>query len=371
MAEAEVKAVPEADRHAFVAALREGFARAVRNAGTVERDILVGGVRIRMAFAGPGIVPAVMPALSHLEVPVAGEPDFRIRLFDAESTSAPLPFLLGSLVDLLRLRWWDRLSGRREIKGVDGEGIRAVFHLGPDILSVLDVAAGEGFYWVERADLIPYYEKGYPLSFLLNWCLAERRRFFVHAASIGRPSGGFLLTGKGGSGKSTTTLACLASSLGIVGDDYAVIDPDGPEACGLYNTVKLKGPKDVARFPHLARCVSNPDRVGEGEEGERAVIFLADHFPARLLHGFPVRAILVPRFVDRPETAIVPGRAAAALQALAPSTVFQLPGNAHGSFRALADLVRRVPTHTVELGRDIAAIPAALEAFLDSLERGE
>lgn len=370
MAEAEVSGPPEADRRAFLDALREGFSRAERRAGTVDRDFVVGGVRLRLSFAGPGIVPAVVPAIRHLEVPVAGVPDFTIRLFDAESTGTPLPFLLGSLVDLLRLRWWDRLTGRREIKGIEGDGVRAVFHLGPDILSVLDVAANEGFYWVEGADRIPYYERGYPLSFLLNWCLAERRRFFVHAASIGRPSGGILLTGKGGSGKSTTTLACLDSSLGIVGDDYAVIDPQRDEACGLYNTVKLKGPRDVARFPRLARCVSNPDRVGEGEEGERAVIFLAEHFPDRLLGGFPVRAILVPRFVDRAETRIVPGRAAAALQALAPSTVFQLPGNAHGSFRALADLVRRVPTCSIELGHDIARIPGAIEGFLDGVEPG-
>ena len=364
MAEAEVSEASEADRLEFFDTVDRGFARAADGSGLVERDFLVAGLRLRLRFAGSALVPSIVPAIAHLETTVTSPPDFTIDLFDAESTSTPLPFLAARFVDLMRLRWWELLHGRREIKGLNGERIRSVFHLGPDILVLWDRQRNRGLYWVERAASIPYYEKGYPLSVLLNWWLASRGRHVVHAACIGRPDAGVLLTGRGGSGKSTTTLACVDAGLRIAGDDYAAIDVATSTAHSLYNTVKLKTLADVARFPGLDARVSNLDRVGDDETSEKAMVFLHEHDPACLLRSTPVRAILVPRIVDRPETEIVPAPAALAFKALAPSTVFQLPGNAHEAFRALAEMTRRLPAHEIRLGSDIASIPRVIEDFL-------
>lgn len=364
MATREVTAELAADQLAFFDTLSEGFARACARTEIVERDYRVAGCAVRLRFAGPALLAAITPALAHLECARLDAPSFTIDLFDSVSTRTPLPFLAARLVDLLRLRWWELLEGRREIKHLNGERIRSVFHLGPDILSLLDCERDRAIYWVEEASSIPYYEKGYPLSVLLNWWLARQGHYFVHAAAIGLPTGGVLLTGKGGSGKSTTTLTCLDSALRILGDDYAAIEPQHAVASSLYNTVKLKGPRDVARFPHLERCISNLDRVGDGDDAERAMVFLHEHFPHKLIGQMPLRAILVPRIVDRPQTQIAPASAALAFKALAPSTVFQLPGNAHSAFRALVDMVRRLPTYEIELGRDLARIPTAIESFL-------
>ncbi len=367
MAAPEVISALAEDRLAFFATLEEGFARACRQVEVVERHYVIAGCRFRLHFAGEALLGAIEPALAHLAVAGGAEADYELHLFDAASTATPLPFLAARLVDLLRLRWWELLDGRREIKGLHGDRIRAVFHLGPDILSVLDRQRRSAYYWVESAASIPYYEKGYPLSVLLNWCLAERRRHVVHAAAIGRADGGILLTGKGGSGKSTTTLACLDGGLSILGDDYAAVETDGAVAGSLYNTIKLKGPRDVERFSHLAACVSNLDRVDEGDAGERAVIFLHEHYPDRLLREMPVRAIFVPQVVDRADTVIRPVSPSVAFKALAPSTVFQLPGNAQSAFRALVEMVRRLPTYSIELGSDLARIPRAIEDFLDAV----
>lgn len=364
MAKGEVTVGLAADQLAFFDTLREGFARACGHAERVERDYRVADCGVRLRFAGPALLPVVTPALAHLECSRLDQPGLTIDLFDSESTATSLPFLAARFVDLLRLRWWEHLEGRREIKNLNGDRIRSVFHLGPDILSVLDTERDHAIYWVESAGAVPYYEKGYPLSVLLNWWLARQGRYFVHAAAIGLPSGGVLLTGKGGSGKSTTTITCLESNLRIVGDDYAAIEPKTAMAGSLYNTIKLKGPRDVARFPHLERCISNLDRVGDGDDAERAMIFLQEHFPEKVLDRMPVRAILVPRIVDRPETTIVPASAALAFKALAPSTVFQLAGNAHTAFRALVEMVRGLPAYEIELGSDLARIPRTIERFL-------
>jgi len=365
MAKAQVTSTAEQDQQAVFDLVALGFERASETTGIIARDFLVAGLRLRLRFAGSALIPAIVPALAHLEVERAGDADFTIDLFDAASTGTPLPFLAARFVELTRLRWWEVLQGRREIKGLNGADIQAVFHLGPDILVLRDAPRRRGLYWVEQAESIPYYEKGYPLSVLLNWWLGSRQRLMVHAASIGGAAGGVLLTGRGGSGKSTTTLACMTAGLTIAGDDYAAIELGSGVVHSLYNTVKLKTRADVDRFPGLAERVSNLDRIGEEVDAEKAMVFLHEHYPERLVPSLPVRAILVPRIVDAVETVIVPAPAAAAFKALAPSTLFQLPGNAHATFRALAQVVRDIPSYEIQLGRDIGAIPGVISQFLD------
>ena len=106
----------------------------------------------------------------------------------------------------------------------------------------------------------------------------------VHAASVGSSTGGALLIGKGGSGKSTAALACLSSSLMYAGDDYCLVTAEpSPAAYCLYNTAKLKKDTDLERFPHLAHCEYNPSR----KEGEKLMMFVNDHFPEKIVEGVP------------------------------------------------------------------------------------
>ena len=353
-----------ADRLAFFQSAAEGFRRAAHAVGVVDKSYRIADYNVRLRFAGPALVPIIDPALAHLAASDVAEPDYTIELFDSASTGTPMPLLVASLIALLRLRWWEHLHNRREIKGYHGDTVQAVFHLGPDILSVLDSAASRAVYWVEDARQIPYYERGYPVTNLLNWWLGQHGRLVVHAAAIVHEPGGVLLPGKGVSGKSTTTLACAASDLGILGDDYCAIDRATCRAYSLYNTVKLKASEDVLRFAHLESFARNVERVGEGDDRERSMVFLHRHFPGKMVAGMPLKAILIPRITGRPETTITPGSAAAALKALAPSTIFQLAGNERPAFQALAHLVRIIPTFEIGLGTSIADIPVAIREFL-------
>lgn len=359
-----MSSIQEAEQLSFYRLIQEGFDRASEVSGVQTRDYHVAGNRLRLRFAGDALQPSIVPALEHLEMPVEGDGTFSIDLFDSQSTKTPLPFLAARFVDLLKLRWWELLEGRREVAGLNGPRIRTVFHLGPDILVLLDKEQNRGIYWVENAATIPYYEKGYPLSVLLNWWLGAQGCAMVHAACIGNANGGVLLTARGGSGKSTTTLNCVQSGMRIVGDDYTAIDLQGGRAHSLYNTIKLKTLADVQRFPGLETKVCNLDRVGDGSDQEKAMVFLHQHYPQALIDSMPLRAILVPRIVDRIETKIVPASASEAFKALAPSTVFQLPGNAHDAFRSLAQISKRWPTFEIQLGSDFALIPLAIESFL-------
>jgi hypothetical protein len=367
MAERPIDDDLAADRVAFFQAAAEGFRRAERAVGAIEKCYLMAGFNVRLRFAGPALIPFIDPALAHLATANGAAPAYTIELFDTASTGTPMPLLVKSLIDLIRDRWWEHLHNRREIRDYHGGTIQTAFHLGPGILSVLNSTANHALYWVQDAHDIPYYERGYPLTNLLNWWLGRRGRVIVHAAGVGRESGGVLLPGKGGSGKSTTALACAASDLAIVGDDYCAVDPAMGCAHSLYNTVKLKGDEDVERFAPLEGFSSNVERVGEGDDRARAMVFLHRHFPGTMRSGMPIRAILIPRVTGQPETTIAPASAAGALKALAPSTIFQLAGNERPAFQAMVQLARNIPAFEISLGTRIPSIPAAIARFLDTL----
>lgn len=366
MAERALTDPLEADRAALLDTLAEGFRRAAHAAGTVERHYQIAGANVRLRFAGGALVPILDPAIAHLAADATSSPDFTIELFDSVSTGTPLPLLARSLVDLLRFRWWEHLDNRREIRHYHGGHLGAAFHLGPDILSVLDRPRRRAAYWVNDARDLPYYERGYPITNLLNWWLRDRGLTVVHAAVVGNTSGAVLLPGKGGSGKSTTTLACTAGGLAVVGDDYCAMDPRTGIAHSLYNTVKLKAEADVERFRALESFMRHMERVGEGDDRQRSMVFLHPHFPGAMTSSLPVRAILVPQVTGEPGTSIVRASAGAALMALAPGTMLQLAGNERDAFRSMVGLVRGIPTFRILLGARIDGIPVAVARFLDS-----
>ena len=69
----------------------------------------------------------------------------------------------------------------------------------------------------------------------------------------------------------------------------------------------------------------------------------------------------------RPETTVEPSTSSAALKALAPSTMLQLPGDGRDVMRWLAALVRKVPVFTLHAGTQMPGIAAAVAALLDEL----
>lgn len=354
----------EADRLAYFQTLLDGFARAEQGVGSVTRYYSIGGYPVGLRFAGPALLPQLTPALAHLETAPTDQPALTVCLWDSASTGIHLPLLINSLVHLLRLRWFEQLDGRYAIKGYNGERIRTTFHLGPDILSALDGAANLAVYWVEDANGIPYYERGYPLQTLLNWWLGDHQRYFVHAGAVGRPDGGVLLAGQSGSGKSTTTLTCLESGLALAADDYTLVAVDpAPVGYSLYNTAKLRTAEDMGRFPHLVSRLSNSDRLAE----EKPMLFLQQGFPDRVLTQFPIRAILLPQVTGGPTTSVKPVSPIIALKTLAPSTLLQLPGAGQASFRAMARLVRQVACYTLALGTDLALIPRVIDDVLGAV----
>jgi len=339
----------------MVALLEAAFEEAAARAGgAIEREFTVAGGRLRLRFAGGALIPGTVRALAHLAAPDDGAPPaFTVRLWDSASTGRPLPLLVTSLLRLLRTTWRADRDTPGEVFAYTDRRVRTAFY-GPDLLSVADLERRAGVYWLADASALPYYETGAPLRTMLHWWLAGPKRHLVHGAAVGDARGGLLLVGKGGSGKSTTALSCLGAGLLYAGDDYALLDASGepPVARSLYQTAKLKGPADLARFPALAPLLCNAGRIAarEGADAEKPMLFVGDARPDLLARELPIRAIVLPVYEGGTRCEVEPATARAAFEAIVPSTLEQLPVVAPEMVRLLASFTRSTPAFRLRLG---------------------
>jgi len=339
------------DPVSFFASARDAFQRAASNAGG-SRDyfLKLGDFTVRFRFAGDALVPYVTRALAHLAIPATLAPHLTIHFWDARSTRVAMP----------SPSWGedDYLAGG-EIRGLTNARFYTSFQVDSGILAVIDLEQNLGYCWYKSPQQIPDYELAAPLRLPLYPWLMRNGILPVHAGAVGLREGGVLLVGKGGSGKSNTALACLASDLGYVSDDFCLIDPGSLQVHSLYSTGKMHA-RDLERFPSFRPLVGNPDRMHR----DKALFFLHEHFPQKILTRFPLRAILIPRLGPVQSARLVPASPAAALAALTPGTTLLLPSAAQETFRALADLVRRVPIFYLDLSPKLEQIPPVILQWL-------
>ncbi len=326
------------------------FGEAVSAVGCIEAELVVAGRVVRLRFAGPALVPRVLPALAHLARPRTSDvADLTVHLWDTSSTG------------VARLR---APCAAREL-GPDGTirgfatHLRASLRDGTGSWPILDLERGVAAVQLGEAGEITDCDAGIPLLHLFHTFFGAAGLTMVHAAAVGRPDGGVLLGGSGGSGKSTTALLCLDAGLSFAGDDHVLVDVAGPVVHSVYATGKVE-PGTTARFPRLASAFAS---AAAPPPGEKIIAYLGD-----MSRGFPLRALVLPRVSGRRETEISPLPAALALRTLAPSTILQLPADGARTLASLASLCRRVPCFRLDVGTDLSQIPRAIERLLEREE---
>ena len=340
------------------AGLQAEFERAARAAGgAVDLRFSVAGRAVSVRFAGTTAAEALRPAFAHLEAPDAATAAVTLHVWDSATAGVERPAFVP--------------AGDGEVEaGPPGagpsyyheeDGLRALHQPAYDALSVLATESGHAWFWTRDVTRLPYWEYTAPFRHLLSWWLDAHRLRQVHSGAVGTPAGGLLLVGAGGSGKSTTALASLLDPrLSYAGDDYVAVGSEaGPTVHSLYCSGKVHL-DDVHRLPHLAAALADA-----GRPDEKGVLYVERAFPGRCIAGFPLRAIVLPRVTDRRTARARPDTPAAALAALAPSTIFQLHPPAREALAQMAQLVRTVPTFVLELGADVETIPAELLRLLE------
>lgn len=349
----------------------EASFEAASASGVVDKEYLIAGSRVRLRSASEEMMRRLSRAFTHLEAQSPGEPDITIHLWDSATagTPPPLPKVSG---DQPPGAFWYYSDSRLRLGfqlGTSGDArVLAVYpHAPTPALSVLDAERNAGWYWVEDANRIPYWEQATPMVYLFDWWLRDRGDHLLHAGAVGTPRGGVLLVGKSGSGKSTCTLSALGTELLYAGDDYVAVSLEPrPRVHGLYSSGKLM-PDHVERLPFLLSALSNTEQL----DVEKAVVYAHEQWPDNVTAGFPLLAIVAPKVTPGVvEARAVEMTAVASLAALAPSTVFQMHTRGQDSLARMRRLAQAVPSYRLELGSDMPSIARAISGLIDRLAEG-
>lgn len=329
-----------------------------RSCGVTSKRFRIAESIIQLEFADTAMIPLVARAFSHLEIPANDHPsqsaDLTIHIWDSASTATPS--LPGWSVD----EWGMHL----EIPRYNNHRFFAAVQLEPKVLYMFDLERRLGLFWIENARELPPHETSAPMRPLLFEWLLRRGMLPVHGSAVGYRNGGVLLAGRGGAGKSNAALACLESDLLYASDDFcALSESDCWNVHGLYSTGKV-AQEDIVRIPYLRSMISNPDQL----ERDKAIFFLNEHRPERLISGFPLRAIVVVRVAGCPESRFEPASKVEVQKTLAMSTMPLAPLRAAVTFRSVARLARAMPCYELHMGSRSAEIPERIDELLRSLQ---
>jgi hypothetical protein len=327
-----------------------------------EEVFQIAGESMAIRCAGNAQTTYLRKAFQHLKTDATPGPN-GLTISAWHNGIAPAGPFLESVFSRLYENWSILCGPRGELLDFDCEEISVIYHPGPDVLSVLDRVNGKAFYLLRDDAPLPFWELSSPFRHILHPWFSSRGLQYTHAGAVGNRNGGVLFAGKGGSGKSTTSLLCVSAGMLYAADDYCLTRPGDTQVFSLYNTAKLKGPEDLVRVPEMSGKSFNEDSFEHGGVG-KGTFDLSEVWPERMAAGLPVRAILLPTVIDSVDSRLAPCSPAEALLALAPSTVAQLPFSGQEDCQRLAALADKVPAYRLYLGSDLKQIPALIGNLL-------
>lgn len=325
------------------------FLDARSRAGEVSRFYRLAGFTFRMQFAGDAMVDLLSAACKHLEVEATEDYDLTICIWDSASTRTAI----------LKDRW--SFSGARgEVFELNCDAIYTVLDIHTQALNIFHKTRKCALYWISDWRLLPWWVNGSPLQLILHWWMREKGYQLTHAAVVGWPHGGVLLAGKSGSGKSTTTLACMKAGMRYVSEDYCLLS-DVPEirAYSVYNSAKIND-ATLQWFPELAQQVEN----GKRSRGDKAFLFHQKFQPEKILLNAPVRAILSLSIVNERDSFLESIDLKETVAALSISTMWQLTHTGPAVFKHLKRVAEALPCFRLRLGYDLDQAPALIGEIL-------
>lgn len=304
-----------------------------------------------LRFAGDSLIDSLTPALEHLRIDPLEECDLTICIWDSASTHT----------DPIAFPWPQNAHAvRGETLGYSDERIHTVAGDATKALHLFDKERRLALYWIQDAKQLPWWVAGSPLLQIFHWWMDLRGHQLTHAAAVGHPQGGVLLSGKSGSGKSTTALACMKAGMHYVSEDYCVIR-NRPDiwAYSLFNSAKIQE-KTLSWFPELSRQVENKERPRE----DKAFFFHHKFQPERVLHGFPLKALIALQVGKNKESRLEAVPPQEVIAPLIGSTLWQLTHTSPATVAYLKSVAEALPCYKLHLGHDLAEPPKLIEALL-------
>lgn len=320
-----------------------------------DRCIRIGPYRILLCFSSAPLLEALFPALSHLHCEPAAQVDLTIRAWDSRFSG----------VTMVSPAWGESEYGKHGlIHGFNDERYFTIFQFGMDVLHSLDLESRQASFWIRDPGKLEWWEKASPFRILLNFWLGQMGLSLLHAAAVANDSGGLLLIGRGGSGKSTTALVCLQNGFSHLGDDSVLIgNTQKPRVYSIYSTAKLND-QSLALLPSLNGLLRGRRLDG----GTKQVVFLREMEESRLAKEALIRAIVLPSIDPSRSTSVTRLSSAQALLALAPTSIMQIPGTPGNRLLEVSKLVQHLPCFSLSLRPDPGAVVRGVNGVIQEAQ---
>lgn len=225
-------------------------------------------------------------------------------------------------------------------------------------LQIINKLTNQAIVWCNSSVLIPAWSKSFPFRQILHHFFEDSHYCLIHGAGVGINGIGVLLTAKGGSGKSTSALACLSNGWQYVGDDFILLNTNTNYMYSLYNVAKLE-PHQLANFKNLAEIT-----LSKNQDMHKQQIFLFPKYQSRLCRKMKLRAIITPQYdASLDANTLFPCSVSHSLLAMAPSTVFLLKADKR-LFNKLSQVCQSLPTYKLNTSSDLDNIPKVIEQVL-------
>jgi hypothetical protein len=139
-----------------------------------------------------------------------------------------------------------------------------------------------------------------------------------------------------------------------------------PMVFSLYNSANLDSKSlSLLSFFSKQNIPSQENRI------DKSLFCLHESFPNKIIAQFPLKAIVVSRIKGLGKAQLDPMTPAAALTALAPTSLFQVPGNKQAAFFRMSQIVKQVSCYLLTIGESLDQVPPLLADLIESSQIGD
>ncbi|MEO6396381.1 MAG: serine kinase [Devosia sp.] len=246
-------------------------------------------------------------------------------------------------------------------KGLAAGGYEGTYELPSRLWQIYEIGTGRGVEALHEPGRFEPWVASFPLRNFLHWAYQSIGWRIVHAGTLAVDGKGVMIIGSGGAGKSGTTLSGVMAGLDSAGDDYVAMNLEAGK-------VSASPVMRLMKQDHkgLARLGIDPGARGLGVPNwQNKYEFDFEVLGAgRRAQTIELKAILMPRIAHAERSSLRRAPAQAAMMALAPSNLQQLPGGWREAMAFTGEIARRLPAYYLDLGNDPAEIAGTIRGLI-------
>ncbi len=291
-------------------------------------------------------------AIAHNIISHPSSTNFQIAVIDAGKTG------ISFNLDFIR-QYRDKLATNHFAKSEDGRFV-LYYQIEENYVNLqfVDKQSQKAICWFTNVGDIPAWEKSFPFRQILYVFYENSDYCMIHGAGVAFGGSGVIITAKGGSGKSTAALACLAGDCDYVGDDFILYNLKTKYMYSLYNVAKLE-------FHQLGLFSDfNDILVASNTDMQKQQIFLYPKFANKLANKVKVKAVLVPKFAaELEESNLEQSSVSLSVISMAPTTIFLLKAGKE-LFAKLTAVCQELPNYRLNTSKNLQSINRVVMGFL-------